>query len=108
MKSVKFLLPFALLILSGCDEHRDAFVSKCQSTTGASSSDCKCAADKVKEIMGDQNWKIMGLTLAGNEEAAEVEAAKLGIGGMFSLMSKWGSAISVAERQCSISGLQRM
>ncbi|RST87607.1 hypothetical protein EJC49_04465 [Aquibium carbonis] len=98
----------SVAMLSGCDRYKDAFVSRCQQVTGQSSSDCSCAAGKVKEILDNREWSIFGLVLSGESKAAETEAAKLGFGGMFGLMSKWASALSVAERQCSVRGLSRM
>jgi hypothetical protein len=50
----------------------------------------------------------MGMNMLGDTDAAEIEAAKLGVGGMFGILSHWASAIGVAESQCSISGLSRM
>lgn len=59
-------------------------------------------------MLDENQWAIMGLALAGDRNAAEVEAAKLGFGGMLGIMSRWASATAIAERQCSVPGLSRM
>ncbi len=104
-----FLAVFGLvLVLSGCDQVKDTFVTKCQAVTGASSSDCGCAAGKVKEIMGDEGWQIAGYVLAGDRARAETELAKKGLGGMFGFIGQWSMAMGVAEQQCKVRGLSRM
>ncbi len=104
-----FLAAFGLVLaLSGCDQVKDTFVTKCQAVTRASSSDCECAAGKVKEIMGDEGWQIAGYVLAGDRTRAETELAKKGLGGMFGFIGQWSMAMGVAEQQCKVRGLSRM
>jgi hypothetical protein len=108
LKKSAVMLIVGLSLASCSDKYEDVFISECTRATGASSSDCGCAAGKVKEIMSDKEWQIMGMNMLGDTDAAEIEAAKLGVGGMFGILSHWASAIGVAESQCSISGLSRM
>lgn len=101
-------LTLCLFAVAGCDSVADAFVARCQAVTGAASSTCQCAAGKVKEVMGDDYWRIFGLVLSNDRNSAETEMAKLGLGGMFSFMGKYAAAAGVAESQCGIRGLSRM
>lgn len=98
----------AALALSACDSVKNDFVSKCRAVTGASSSDCDCAAGKVKEVLGSEGWSIAGYILKGDRARAETELAKKGLGGLFGFIGQWSMAMGVAEQQCRVRGLSRM
>lgn len=96
------------LTSSGCDKISDDFVSQCQRVTGASTSDCSCAAGKVKEALGPDKWRVAGELMSGDRAKAEMTMAKEGLGGMFGFLGQWGTALGIAERQCGVRGLARM
>jgi len=96
------------LLIGGCDKISDDFVGQCRRTTGASTSDCSCAASKVKETLGPEKWRVAGDLLSGDRAKAEITMAKEGLGGMFGFLGQWGMALGIAERQCGVRGLFRM
>ncbi|WP_146617822.1 hypothetical protein [Rhodoplanes serenus] len=100
----------ALLFLFGLfsDKTQNSFMERCKVATGEPVDRCECASSKIKEILSPEHWKIMGLIFGSDRATADTEVAKLGVGGMFGLMGRWGAAASVAERQCNIRGLERM
>lgn len=95
-------------MMAGCDRTSDVFVAECQKVTHASSSDCSCAASKVKEIIGPEKWKVAGELMSGDRDKAEMTMVKEGVGGMLGFVTQWTVALGVAERQCNVRGLSRM
>lgn len=94
-----------LLVILGQEPTTNAFVSKCISATGASSSDCQCAASAARDIMSIENWKTAGAIFRGDRHRAETDIAKAGL---INFTGSWANAASAAERRCGIRGLARM
>lgn len=90
------------------DSAADAFISRCEKVSTGGSSECKCVASVVKDVLGSEYWRILGLIGQGKEGDAQVELAKIGFSAPLTFATKYQMALSAAEAKCGVRNLSRM